>query len=162
MPGLVAAEQGERLAGDGDVTQVMGGGRRPGPAQELVADPDGVRASERGAGRWNGAARSSRARCRSPPARDASIPVSWSDGTRPVLRPAEQTQTRAWRSRTCSPLASAADMARWLLAQLSGEQLDGRAVMSPDTMARQHAPHMLVPEDRTFPASTRTPTDSDG
>ena len=46
-------------------------------------------------------------------------------------------------------------MARWLLAQLSGEQLDGRAVMSPDTMARQHAPHMLVPEDRTFPASTR-------
>ena len=43
----------------------------------------------------------------------------------------------------------------WLLAQLSGGQLDGRAVMSPDTMARQHAPHMLVPEDRTFPASTR-------
>ena len=27
--------------------------------------------------------------------------------------------------------------------------------MSPGTMARQHAPHMLVPEDRTFPASTR-------
>ncbi len=49
----------------------------------------------------------------------------------------------------------AADMARWLLAQLSGGQLDGRAVMSPATMARQHAPHMLMPEDRTFPASTR-------
>ena len=46
-------------------------------------------------------------------------------------------------------------MARWLLAQLSGGQLDGRAVMSPATMARQHAPHMLMPEDRTFPASTR-------
>ena len=49
----------------------------------------------------------------------------------------------------------AADMARWLLAQLGGGQLDGRAVMSPGTMARQHAPHMLMPEDRTFPASTR-------
>ena len=49
----------------------------------------------------------------------------------------------------------AADMTRWLLAQLGGGQADGRAVMSPGTMARQHAPHMLVPEDRTFPASTR-------
>jgi CubicO group peptidase (beta-lactamase class C family) len=49
----------------------------------------------------------------------------------------------------------AADMARWLLAQLGGGQVDGRTVMSPDTMARQHAPHMVLPEDRTFPASTR-------
>jgi CubicO group peptidase (beta-lactamase class C family) len=49
----------------------------------------------------------------------------------------------------------AADMARWLLTQLGGGRLDGRAVMSPGTMARQHAPHMLIPEDRTFPASTR-------
>ena len=49
----------------------------------------------------------------------------------------------------------AADMTRWLLAQLGGGQVDGRAIMSPGTMARQHAPHMLVPEDRTFPASTR-------
>ncbi|MGH3152185.1 MAG: serine hydrolase, partial [Streptosporangiaceae bacterium] len=49
----------------------------------------------------------------------------------------------------------AADMSRWLLAQLGGGQVDGRAVMSPATVARQHAPHMLVPEDRTFPASTR-------
>jgi CubicO group peptidase (beta-lactamase class C family) len=49
----------------------------------------------------------------------------------------------------------AADMARWLLTQLGGGRLDGRAVMSPATMARQHAPHMLIPEDRTFPASTR-------
>jgi CubicO group peptidase (beta-lactamase class C family) len=49
----------------------------------------------------------------------------------------------------------AADMARWLLAQLGGGQVHGRAVMSPDTMARQHAPHMVLPEDRTFPASTR-------
>jgi CubicO group peptidase (beta-lactamase class C family) len=51
--------------------------------------------------------------------------------------------------------SSAADMARWLLAQLGGGQIDGRAVMSPGTMARQHAPHMVLPEDRTFPASTR-------
>jgi CubicO group peptidase (beta-lactamase class C family) len=49
----------------------------------------------------------------------------------------------------------AADMARWLLAQLGGGQVDGQAVMSPGTVARQHTPHMLVPEDRTFPASTR-------
>ena len=49
----------------------------------------------------------------------------------------------------------AADMARWLLAQLGGGQVDGQAVMSPGTVARQHRPHMLMPEDRTFPASTR-------
>jgi CubicO group peptidase (beta-lactamase class C family) len=49
----------------------------------------------------------------------------------------------------------AADMARWLLAQLGGGQLDGRTVMSPDTVARQHQPHMVLPDDQTFPASTR-------
>jgi CubicO group peptidase (beta-lactamase class C family) len=49
----------------------------------------------------------------------------------------------------------AADMARWLLAQLGGGQVDGKTVMSPATVARQHTPHMLLPEDRTFPASTR-------
>ena len=49
----------------------------------------------------------------------------------------------------------AADMARWLLAQLGGGQVDGKTVMSPGTVARQHTPHMLLPEDRTFPASTR-------
>jgi CubicO group peptidase (beta-lactamase class C family) len=49
----------------------------------------------------------------------------------------------------------AADMARWLLAQLGGGQVDGRVVMSPDTVARQHQPHIVLPEDRTFPASTR-------
>jgi hypothetical protein len=49
----------------------------------------------------------------------------------------------------------AADMARWLLAQLSGGQVDGKAVMSQDTATRQHTPHMLLPENRTFPASTR-------
>jgi len=49
----------------------------------------------------------------------------------------------------------AADMARWLLAQLGGGQLEGRTVMSPDTVARQHQPHMVLPEDQTFPASTR-------
>ena len=49
----------------------------------------------------------------------------------------------------------AADMARWLLAQLGGGQLDGKAVMSAGTVTRQHTPHMLMPEDQTFPASTR-------
>jgi CubicO group peptidase (beta-lactamase class C family) len=49
----------------------------------------------------------------------------------------------------------AADMARWLLAQLGGGEVDGQAVMSPDTLLRQHTPHTLIPEDRTFPASTR-------
>ncbi len=53
------------------------------------------------------AARSSRARCRSPPARDTSIPVSWHAGTRPIRGPAQQAQTPVGRSRTCSPLASA-------------------------------------------------------
>jgi CubicO group peptidase (beta-lactamase class C family) len=49
----------------------------------------------------------------------------------------------------------AADMARWLLAQLGGGQVDGRAVISPGTVARQHEPSIVLPEDRTFPASTR-------
>jgi CubicO group peptidase (beta-lactamase class C family) len=49
----------------------------------------------------------------------------------------------------------AADMTRWLLAQLGRGQVDGRVIMSPGTVTRQHTPHMLVPEDRTFPASTR-------
>jgi len=49
----------------------------------------------------------------------------------------------------------AADMTRWMLAQLGGGQVDGHAVMSPDTVARQHAAQMVLPEDRTFPASTR-------
>ena len=49
----------------------------------------------------------------------------------------------------------AADMTTWLLAQLGQGQLDGQAIVSPATVALQHTPHMLVPEDRTFPASTR-------
>lgn len=49
----------------------------------------------------------------------------------------------------------AADLARWLLAQLGGGQLDGQQVMSASTVARQHEPHIVLPEDRTFPASTR-------
>jgi CubicO group peptidase (beta-lactamase class C family) len=49
----------------------------------------------------------------------------------------------------------AADMAWWLLAQLGGGQEDGKAVMSPGTLALQHAPHMVIPEDRTFPESSR-------
>jgi CubicO group peptidase (beta-lactamase class C family) len=49
----------------------------------------------------------------------------------------------------------AADLTRWLLAQLGAGQVDGRAIMSADTVARQHEPHIVLPEDRTFPASTR-------
>ncbi len=49
----------------------------------------------------------------------------------------------------------ASDMARWLLAQLNGGELDGKAVMSAETVARQHAPHIVLPDDQTFPASTR-------
>ena len=41
--------------------------------------------------------------------------------------------------------SSAADMARWLLAQLAGGQLDGVTVMSPATAERQLRPHMLMP-----------------
>ncbi len=51
--------------------------------------------------------------------------------------------------------SSAADMARWLLAQLGGGLVDGKQVMSPGTLARQHASHIVLPEDRTFPLSTR-------
>jgi CubicO group peptidase (beta-lactamase class C family) len=51
--------------------------------------------------------------------------------------------------------SSAADMARWLLAQAGGGSVDGTQVMSPGTVARQYTPHMLVPENRTFPESTR-------
>jgi CubicO group peptidase (beta-lactamase class C family) len=41
--------------------------------------------------------------------------------------------------------SSAADMARWLLAQLGGGQLDGATVMSPATAKRQLTPHMVIP-----------------
>jgi hypothetical protein len=41
--------------------------------------------------------------------------------------------------------SSAADMARWALAQLAGGQLDGATVMSPATAKRQLTPHMLIP-----------------
>lgn len=37
----------------------------------------------------------------------------------------------------------AADMTRWLLAQLGGGQLDGATVISPATLARQHAAHTV-------------------
>ncbi len=49
-----------------------------------------------------------------------------------------------------------ADMARWLLAQLGQGQVDGQAIVSPATVAQQHTPHTLLPEDRTFPLSTRS------
>jgi CubicO group peptidase (beta-lactamase class C family) len=44
--------------------------------------------------------------------------------------------------------SSAADMARWMLAQLGRGQLDGATVMSAATVSRQHRAHMLVPEQR--------------
>ena len=51
--------------------------------------------------------------------------------------------------------SSAADMARWLQAQLNTNIPNGRAVISPATVARQHLPHIVLPEDHTFPESTR-------
>ena len=41
--------------------------------------------------------------------------------------------------------SSAADMARWLLVQLAGGQLDGTTVMSPATVKLQRTPHMVIP-----------------
>ena len=41
--------------------------------------------------------------------------------------------------------STAADMARWLLAQLAGGEIDGTAVMSAGTAKRQLTPHMLMP-----------------
>jgi CubicO group peptidase (beta-lactamase class C family) len=51
--------------------------------------------------------------------------------------------------------SSAADMARWLLAQLAGGQLDGAAVMSSDTAKRQLTPHMLIPDPGDVPGLTQ-------
>jgi CubicO group peptidase (beta-lactamase class C family) len=50
--------------------------------------------------------------------------------------------------------SSAADMARWLLAQLAGGQLDGATVMSPATAKRQLTPHMLRPGSGEMPGLT--------
>jgi CubicO group peptidase (beta-lactamase class C family) len=50
--------------------------------------------------------------------------------------------------------SSAADMARWLLAQLGSGQLDGATVMSPATAKRQLTPHMLLPEHEAMPGLT--------
>jgi hypothetical protein len=51
--------------------------------------------------------------------------------------------------------SSASDLARWLLAQVGRGQVDGQVVLSPATVTQQHAAHMVLPEDRTFPESTR-------
>jgi CubicO group peptidase (beta-lactamase class C family) len=51
--------------------------------------------------------------------------------------------------------SSAADLARWLLAQLAGGQLDGVTVMSPATAKRQLTPHMLVPGSEELPGLTQ-------
>ncbi len=47
--------------------------------------------------------------------------------------------------------SGAADMARWLLAQLAGGQLDGATVMSANTARRQLTPHMLTPGSGEMP-----------
>jgi CubicO group peptidase (beta-lactamase class C family) len=47
--------------------------------------------------------------------------------------------------------SSAADMARWLLAQLAGGQLDDLTVMSAATAKRQLTPHMLMPDSGLMP-----------
>ena len=51
--------------------------------------------------------------------------------------------------------SSAADMARWLLAQLAGGELDGATVMSPATAKRQLMPHMLTPDAGDMPGLTQ-------
>jgi CubicO group peptidase (beta-lactamase class C family) len=51
--------------------------------------------------------------------------------------------------------SSAADMARWLLAQLAGGQLDGATVMSATTAKRQLTPHMLMPGSEEMPGLTQ-------
>jgi CubicO group peptidase (beta-lactamase class C family) len=51
--------------------------------------------------------------------------------------------------------SSAADMTRWLLAQLSGGQLDGTAVMSPATAKRQLTPYMLTLDGGGSPGLTQ-------
>ena len=50
--------------------------------------------------------------------------------------------------------SSAADMTRWLLAQLAGGRLDGVTVMSPATAKRQLTPHMLRPGAGEMPGLT--------
>jgi CubicO group peptidase (beta-lactamase class C family) len=50
--------------------------------------------------------------------------------------------------------SSAADMTRWLLAQLAGGQLDGAAVMSPATAMRQLTPQMLTLGAEEMPGLT--------
>jgi CubicO group peptidase (beta-lactamase class C family) len=51
--------------------------------------------------------------------------------------------------------SSAADMARWLLAQLAGGQLDDVTVMSAATAKRQLTPHMLMPDSGLMPGLTQ-------
>jgi CubicO group peptidase (beta-lactamase class C family) len=50
--------------------------------------------------------------------------------------------------------SSAADMTRWLLAQLADGQLDGVTVMSAATARRQRTPHMLMPDSGDMPGLT--------
>jgi CubicO group peptidase (beta-lactamase class C family) len=51
--------------------------------------------------------------------------------------------------------SSAADMSRWLLAQLAGGQLDDVTVMSAATAKRQLTPHMLMPDSGLMPGVTQ-------
>jgi CubicO group peptidase (beta-lactamase class C family) len=47
--------------------------------------------------------------------------------------------------------SSAIDMARWLLVQLGGGQLDGTSVMSAATAKRQRRPHIVLPSNDEMP-----------
>ena len=51
--------------------------------------------------------------------------------------------------------SSAADMGRWLLAQLAGGQLDDVTVMSAATAKRQLTPQMLMPDSGLMPGLTQ-------
>jgi CubicO group peptidase (beta-lactamase class C family) len=51
--------------------------------------------------------------------------------------------------------STAAEMARWLLVQLAGGQLDGATVMSAGTAKRQLTPQMLTPGDGDIPGLTQ-------
>jgi CubicO group peptidase (beta-lactamase class C family) len=62
---------------------------------------------------------------------------------------------RAGRAGRRAINSSAADMARWLLAQLAGGQLDGASVMSAATAKRQLTPHTLMPDSGEMPGLTQ-------
>ena len=114
MPGLVVIEQGEQLTDGGGVAEIVGGagGQRPGPAQEFVADPEGVGmgedgpgVTERGGGWRRAAAVKASARPTSP----------WSCGVS-LARRSARPASRAWAA-AMSPRSAASQ------ALVAGEDL---------------------------------------